>query len=193
MVLGDLTLEDTPQKLVEGAVDRFGQLDGVVANAGFPVLKTFEEGSFSDLDYAFKGNVYSFFALAKAAGPYLSKSLAGRIVGVCSVNAHVFRNDMFSAPLSASSKGALETAVKSLALYFARSGVTVNCVVPGFVRKDIGTEHQLSEEQMQQTALRVPLGRMGKSSDVAAAIEFLLSPDAGHITSQSLHVDGGLV
>ena len=192
-VLGDLTDEGLPGRLIGAARDKFGRLDAIVANAGFPVMKSFDEGSLADLDYAFKGNVYSFFALARTAAPLLAESPAGRMVAVGSINAHVFRTDLFQAPLSAASKGALETAVRSLALYFGSRGVTVNCVVPGFVLKDAGTDHRLTEEQMAETAARVPLHRLGEPTEIAAAIEFLLSSDAGYITGQSLHVNGGLI
>ncbi|MBN3787312.1 SDR family oxidoreductase [Burkholderia sp. Ac-20353] len=192
-VLGDLTDEALASRLVGAAATEFGRLDGIVANAGFPVMKSFDEGSFADLDYAFRGNVYSFFSLARAAAPYLMHSPAARMVAIGSINAHVFRTDLFQAPLSAASKGALETAVRSLALHFGKAGITVNCVVPGFVHKDAGTEHRLTDEQMAETEARIPLRRAGQPRDVAAAIEFLLSRDAGYITGQSLHVNGGLV
>ncbi|HDR9173103.1 TPA: SDR family oxidoreductase [Burkholderia vietnamiensis] len=193
IILGDLTDSTFATHLVDATIDHFGRLDVLIANAGFPVMKAFEEGTDTDLDHAFKGNVYSFFALARSAAPMLKESPAGRIVAVGSINAHVFRTDMFTAPLSAASKGALETAVRSLALHFGQAGVTVNCVVPGFIQKDAGTEHTLNEQQIAEVEAKVPLGRMGRPADVAAAIDFLISRDARFITGQSLHVNGGLI
>jgi 3-oxoacyl-[acyl-carrier protein] reductase len=191
-ILGDLNDDGLGQTLVNAAQDHFGRLDGVVANAGFPILKSFEDGNFDDLDRAFKGNCFSFFSIARAAASVLANSSAGRIVAVGSFTSHVFRNDIRQFPMSAASKGALETAVKSLAMYLAPTGVTVNCVIPGFIRKDTGTEDSVPDEELAANRNRIPLGRIGEPEDVAAAIEFLLSTRAGYITGQSLHVNGGL-
>ncbi|MNH33248.1 3-oxoacyl-[acyl-carrier-protein] reductase FabG [compost metagenome] len=93
--------------------------------------------------------------------------------------------------MSAASKGALEIAVKGIALELAPKGVTVNCVIPGAIQKD-HLEDSVSDEELQEQARTIPLGRAGKPADVAAAIGFLLSPGAGYITGQALHVNGGL-
>ncbi|MDL2403751.1 SDR family NAD(P)-dependent oxidoreductase [Rhizobium mayense] len=192
-LLGNLTDASFGSRLVDAARVQWGQLDCVVANAGFPILKAFEEGTVDDLDYAFKGNVYSLFALARAASPLLKHSDSGRIVAVGSFTSHVFRTDIRQFPMSAASKGAVETAVRSLAMHFADHGVTVNCVVPGFVRKPSGSEDSVSDEELEANLARIPLKRAGQPKDVAAAIEFLLSEDASYITGQSLHVNGGLI
>lgn len=192
-VLGDLSDESLSDRLVTAARDRFGRLDALVANAGFPILKSFSEGSAADLHYAFHGNVFSFFALARATADLLGKSPAGRIVAVGSFTAHVFRPDIRQFPMSAASKGALETAVRSHAIHLAPQGVTVNCVVPGMIQKDARTEAILPDDEYMEACRRIPLGRIGRPEDVAAAIAFLLSSDAGYITGQCIHVSGGLV
>lgn len=192
-MLGNLTDENLGNRLVDVAIETWGRLDCVVANAGFPILKRFEEGTISDLDYAFRGNVFSFFALTRAAEPWLRQSPSGRIVAVGSFTAHLFRTDIPHPALSAASKGALATAVRSMALHLANSGVTVNCVVPGFVRKPPGAEDSVSDEELNSHLARIPLGRAGRPEDVAAAIRFLASEEAAYITGQEVHVSGGLV
>lgn len=192
-VLGDLTDEALSDKLVDAASDAFGRLDAVIANAGFPILKSFHEGSFADLDYAFRGNAYSFFSIAKASEQMLRQSPGGRVVVVGSFTSHVFRNDIRQFPMSAASKGAVETVAKSLAMHLAESGVTVNCVIPGFVQKESGAEDSVSDDELAKTRSRIPLGRIGRPDDIAATIQFLLSEEAGYITGQALHVSGGLV
>lgn len=191
-VLGDLVDAATAGALVEAASGTFGRLDGIVANAGFPISTSFAEGGRDDLEHGFRGNVFSFFDLVRAAEPLIRLSPAGRIVAVGSFTAHAFRTDLRQFPLSAASKGALETAVRSLALHLSNSGVTVNCIVPGFIRKDAGTGG-LSSEELEESRKRIPLGRIGRPADVAAAIDYLMSEDAGYVTGQSLHVSGGLV
>jgi 3-oxoacyl-[acyl-carrier protein] reductase len=190
--LGDLTDEALGDGLVNAAQASFGRLDHVVANAGFPILKSFDEGTAADLEYAFRGNVFSFFAIARAAAPHLARSACGRLVAIGSFTSHTFRTDIRQFPMSASSKGALETAVRSLAIHLAGQGVTVNCVVPGFIEKERGTEDSVPEAELESYRARIPLGRPGAPDDVAAVVHFLLSADAGYITGQSLHVNGGL-
>jgi NAD(P)-dependent dehydrogenase (short-subunit alcohol dehydrogenase family) len=75
----------------------------------------------------------------------------------------------------------------------APSGVTVNAVVPGFIRKDPGAHVAFNPDRLQRQLASVPLGRVGSPDEVAAAIAFLASPAAGYITGQALHVNGGLV
>lgn len=191
--LGDLVDEAVAKQLVELARGTFGRLDALVANAGFPILKSFADGELSDIDYAFRCNVYSFFTLVREARPLLEASDRGRVVALGSFTSHVFRTDLHQFPLSAASKGALEVAVRSLAVVLAPAGVTVNCVVPGYIEKDAGTKDGVSDAELERSRSRIPLGRTGLPTEVAATIEFLLSKDAGYITGQSLHVNGGLI
>lgn len=191
-ILCDLSERGSAEILVDAAHKRFGRLDAVAANAGFPLFKSLEEGTIDDIEYAFRGNLFSFFEIARASHNLLKASPAGRIVATGSFTAHVFRNDLRQFPISAASKGALETAVKSLAAIMSADNITVNCVVPGFIEKDSNATKIESAERIA-TASRIPLARFGKTDEVAAAIEFLLSKDASYITGQSLHVNGGLI
>src|SRR5690606_2532354 len=106
-LLGDLADPATPLALVELAKTTYGRLNILVANAGFPLLKSFEEGTEADIEYAFRGNPFSLFALARAARPLINQQPNGRIVALGSYTAHVFRNDMPLFPMSAASKGAV--------------------------------------------------------------------------------------
>ena len=193
ILLGDISEAGVAERLIDETLERFGRLDALVANAGFPILKSLNEGSREDLDYAFRGNLFSFYELLRAARPHLAAAQEPRVVAVGSFTAHVFRTDMRSFPMSAAAKGGLETMVRSLAAELAPSGITVNCVVPGFIEKDPGTGDGLSQQELASVAERIPLGRIGRSNEVAAAIEFLLSPSASYITGQALHVNGGLI
>lgn len=192
-VLGDITDAGVPEAIVQSAKTRFQRLDALVANAGFPILKALDESTMSDLEYAFRGNAISFFSLARSAHPLLSKSNCARIVAVGSFTAHLFRTDMRQFPVSAASKGALVTAVHSLALAYAVDGITVNCVVPGFIAKDQGTPDALSDAEYVEIRKRVPLARIGQPNDVAAMLDFLTTEDASYITGQTIHISGGLV
>jgi len=111
---------------------------------------------------------------------------------VSSFVAHVFRFGGGGFPASAAAKAGLEALARSLAAQLAAAGVTVNCVVPGYTRKDEGAHAALDPAGWQRAIDRVPLGRLGLPDEIAAAVAFLIGPDAGYITGQAIHVDGGL-
>jgi NAD(P)-dependent dehydrogenase (short-subunit alcohol dehydrogenase family) len=193
VALGDLSQPETGARLVDAAVSNFGGLDTLIANAGLPILKSLAEGSREELDYALATNLAGFFELAKAAQEPLKRAAHGRVVALGTFNAHVFRKDFVCFPLSGASKAGLEALVRGFAVEMAPHGVTVNCVVPGLIRKDRGTRDGIEDEGLNKLAEKIPLGRVGEPEEVAALIAFLISPEAGYITGQAIHVNGGLI
>lgn len=189
--LADLADPGSGDALVTAALAAFGRLDSVVANAGFA-----DRTAFADLTeegYAASASAIGagFFRLCRSALPALGEG--GRIVAVSSFVAHVFRARVQPFPASAAAKASVEAMVKALALEAGPRRITVNAVAPGFIRKDPGAHRAMPPERLRAVEAEIPLGRIGEPGDVAAAIGFLLSPDAAYITGQVLHVSGGLV
>lgn len=193
IMLGDLADPIMPASLIAGVAERFGGLDVLVSNAGFadrtPIAELTDEAFGRSVDAV----QWAFLRLARAAIPHLRAASHPRIIAVSSFVAHSFRADAPSFPASAAAKAATEALVRALALELAPDGVTANAVVPGFIRKDAGAHAALDPAVQQAQLARIPLGRVGVPDDVAAAIAFLASPQAGYITGQAIHVSGGLV
>nr|WP_294510746.1 SDR family oxidoreductase [uncultured Rhodopila sp.] len=193
VALGDLAEPAVAAELVAAAVQGLGRLDVLISNAGFADRTGFAE--LTDAGFAASAGAIqgAFFRLARAALPHLRSATNGRVIAVSSFVAHVFRTDVTTFPASAAAKAGLEALVKALAIDLGPAGVTVNAVVPGFIRKDAGAHRAIGPGALADQTSRIPLGRIGVPEDVAAVVAFLASPAAGYVTGQAIHVDGGLV
>jgi NAD(P)-dependent dehydrogenase (short-subunit alcohol dehydrogenase family) len=192
-MLGDLGDVDLPAALVARAAESFGGLDVLVANAGWARRVPLLDSTLEELEAPVDAIARGFALMAQAAAPHLKASACGRVVAVSAFGPHVYRPGVMTFPATAAAKAALETHVRSLAFELAADGVTANAVVPGFIQKDAGTSRAVTPEAAAQVAAQIPMGRLGTSEEVAAVIVFLLSPEAGYVTGQLIHVNGGLV
>jgi NAD(P)-dependent dehydrogenase (short-subunit alcohol dehydrogenase family) len=192
VVDGDLAAADTAQRLVSASLESFGRLDQIVSNAGWADKRPFGTLQEADLVAAQAAMPMAFFRLVTHALPHLKRSDAARVVAISSFNAHRFITRGHVYPASASAKAGLEALAKSLAAQVAVDGITVNCVVPGYIRKDPGAHAALTETDWQEITDSIPARRLGLPDEVAAMVGFLLSRDAAYVTGQAIHVNGGL-
>jgi short-subunit dehydrogenase len=189
--LGDLANPAVPASLVDAAINAFGRLDTVISNAGFADRTATADLTDDGFARSLDAIQFGFFRLARAAIPHLRAG--GRIVAVSSFVAHAFRPGVAVFPASAAAKAGMEALVRALALELAPAGVTVNAVVPGFIRKDAAAHAAIDPAALQAQLANIPAGRVGLPDEVASAVAFLAGAEAAYITGQSLHVSGGLV
>ena len=190
VMLGDIADPALPEALVARAVEHFGKLDVVVFAAGFADKTPFAEAPDAVFAKSLDAVLWGFLRTARAALPHLDH---GRILAISSFVAHVFRTDVSTFPASAAAKAGMEALVRALAVEAAAKGTTVNAVSPGYTRKDPGAHAALSAAQWDAVTAKIPLRRLGTPDDVAAMVNFLASPEAGYVTGQVLHVNGGLI
>jgi len=189
-VFGDLAERGAAQQVVHQTLVKFGALDQLVANAGHAQRQTLDSLDPDSFRAAFDAMPAAFGSLVNQATPALKASRCGRVIALSSFVAHRYRADTpFAA--TAAAKAALESLAKTAAAELAPHGVTVNCVAPGYTRKDRGPTAD-NASVWDRAAEATPLGRVAEPADIAALIAFLLSDEARHITGQVIHIDGGL-
>ena len=173
--------------MMDKVAETFGKIDILVNNAGIIrdqlLIRMTDEEWESVLDVDLK----SVFFCTRAAIKYMLKQRYGRIISISSVVGLVGNAGQAN---YASAKAGIIGFTKSIAREVAARGITVNAVAPGFI--DTGMTQCLTDEQKQELFMRIPLGYLGSSEDVANAVVFLASDEARYITGQVLSVDGGM-
>ena len=194
-VEADVSRWDDVDQLVGTAIERFGRLDVMVANAGIagryskPLLETSEEDWEAIMAVNLRG---VFFSCKRAVGQMLGQEpvgeVRGRVVAVSS------QHGMIGPPghvAYAASKGGVVNLVRQVAVDYGRHGVLVNAVAPGKILT--GSPEQDDPEALAYSHARTPFFRLGRPDDVAGAALFLASEDAGYVSGVNLLVDGGWI
>jgi 3-oxoacyl-[acyl-carrier protein] reductase len=184
----NLADKDDVEKLVPAAEAVFGGLDILVNNAGITRDNIFMRLKDEDWDSVIAVDLTAAFRLSRAAVRGMMRKRFGRIISITSVVGVAGNAGQGN---YAAAKAGLIGMTKSLALEVASRGVTVNCIAPGFIATAM--TDSLGDKQKEAVLARVPAGRLGAGTDVAAAAVYLASNEAGYITGQTLHVNGGMV
>ncbi|MEW6433259.1 MAG: 3-oxoacyl-[acyl-carrier-protein] reductase [Myxococcota bacterium] len=174
-------------KAVDEVVKEFGRLDVLVNNAGVAIDGLLMRFKDEDWDKTLDTNLKGAFALMRAASRPMMKQKGGAIVNLSSVVGEMGNAGQAA---YAASKAGLIGLTKSVARELASRNIRVNCVTPGFITTDMTAA--LNAELKEKMAAAIPLSRIGKAEEVAAAVAFLASDAASYITGEVLKVNGGM-
>ena len=174
-------------QLVPQAVEALGKLDILINNAGVTRDNLLMRMKDEEFDEVIKINLEAAFRLMRAAARPMMKARFGRIISITSVVGITGNPGQAN---YVASKAGLIGMTKAVGQELASRGITVNAVAPGFMASAM--TDALNDQQRETILSRIPLGAMGSGDDIGAACVFLASREAGYVTGQTLHVNGGM-
>ena len=183
----DLSDAAAVDALVPAAVAALGKIDILVNNAGVTRDNLILRMKDDEWDQVIRVNLEAAFRLMRAAAKPMMKARFGRIISITSVVGTTGNPGQAN---YAASKAGLVGMSKALGQELATRGITVNCVAPGFIRSAM--TDALNDAQKAAIDTKIPVGAMGEGADIGAAVAYLASREAGYVTGQTLHVNGGM-
>jgi len=183
----DLADKNAVELLVPSAEEKMEKLDILVANAGVTKDNLFVQLKDEDWDQVIAVNLTATFRLTRAAVKTMMRRRFGRVIGISSIVGVTGNPGQGN---YTASKAGMIGMMKSVAAEYAKRNVTANCIAPGFIATPM--TDKLNEKQREAILGRVPAGKLGTPADVAAAAVYLASDEAGYITGQTLHINGGM-
>ncbi|MEK7364046.1 MAG: glucose 1-dehydrogenase [candidate division NC10 bacterium] len=185
----DVSQESAVAAMVQAVADRFGRLDILVNNAGINIRKSPETYTLDEWRRILDTNLTSAFLCSKAAYPHMRKAGGGKIINVGSMLS------IFGASFAAAygaSKGGIVQLTRGLASAWAKDGIQVNAVLPGWIDTDLTVQARKDVPGLHDRVLaRTPAGRWGVPDDLSGVAVFLASPASDFITGAAIPVDGG--
>jgi len=188
-VLGDISKDADVKAMVDFTIEKFGRLDIAFNNAGVEWKGPLDQATEAEYRRIFDINVWGVLNSMRHEIPAMLKNGAGTIVNTSSVAGH---DGLPQVSVYIASKHAVEGLTKSVALEFAKQNIRVNAIAPGVIDTEMFDRFAGDELRDQITAI-TPVGRIGASDEIAAAVLYLASDDAKFTTGTSLVVDGGYV
>jgi 3-oxoacyl-[acyl-carrier protein] reductase len=176
------------EALVPRAEQAMAHLDVLVANAGMTRDNLFVQLRDEDWDQVIAINLSATFRLARAAVRGMMRRRFGRIIAITSVVGLTGNPGQAN---YVAAKAGITGMIKAIAQEYAKRGVTANCVAPGFIVTPM--TDKLTDKQREAILAKIPANRAGMIEEVAAAVAFLAANEAGYVTGQTLHVNGGMV
>lgn len=187
-VKGDVANFEDCENFVKQVIERFGQIDVLVNNAGITKDMLLMRMKKEDFEQVIDTNLVGTFNVTKNVVPYMMKARSGKIINISSVVG--ISGNAGQTNYSASKAGIIGF-TKSLAKEIASRNILVNAVAPGFIETNM--TDVLKDDVKQEIAKNIPLKRMGTAQDVANVVKFLASDDSSYITGQVINVDGGML
>ena len=175
------------EALVPRAEEAMGQLDILVANAGVTRDNLLVQLRDEDWDQVIGINLSATFRLSRAAVRGMMRRRFGRVIAITSVVGATGNPGQAN---YVAAKAGITGMIKAMAQEYAKRGVTANCVAPGFIATPM--TDKLNDKQRETIVAKIPASRAGTPAEVAAAVVFLASNEAGYVTGQTLHVNGGM-
>lgn len=186
----DVRDQDGTEEMALAALQAFGQIDILCANAGIFPETPLEGMAEEDWDRVLDINLKGMFLSVKACLPYLKERDSGRIVVTSSITGN--RTGISGLSHYAASKAGMNGFIRAAAMELAKYNITINGVEPGNILTE-GMDQQLGQDYIAAQAEAIPLGRMGEPEEIAYAMLFLASDEAAYITGQTIVVDGGQI
>jgi len=187
-VPANLSDKESVEALIPAALEALGgKIDILINNAGVTRDNLAMRMKDEEWDQVISVNLEAAFRLIRAASRPMMKARFGRIISITSVVGWTGNPGQAN---YAASKGGLTAMSKALAQEFASRGITVNCVAPGFIASAM--TDALNEQQKATILTRIPAGDLGRGSDIGAAVAYLASREAGYVTGQTIHENGGM-
>lgn len=187
-ICADVSDETAVENMIKRIEAEKGGIDVLVNNAGISMIKMLCDTTSDDWDRIFAVNTKGAYLVTKAAMGHMVSNKYGRIVNISSMWGEVGASCEVA---YSASKAALIGFTKALAKELSLSGITVNCITPGVIDTEMNRE--LDDMTMAELSEEIPLGRIGKPSEIASAVSFLCSDRAKYITGQVIGVNGGLI